>query len=578
MAWFASVPVIDVHRDNIESLWPSIILAIRNASFIALDAEFSGLGLRKNLMLRSFDDRYAALREVAKSHSILSLGVSCFKSIEHDDDTAAVDTSQQQRGLRYQVQTFNITMLCDEDYVVEPVALRFLVEHSFDFNKQYSQGVSYYRGQDKPGDKSLHSPRLIFNELILSEAPIILHNGLIDMAFLYQNLYGEMPPKSSQFISDMSEMFRGGVLDTKYVADFEARMVASYLEYVFRKCQRSNARLEHEGKQHVAISFLSYPKDATFVENHPCELPRNLIDGPATPPDNVCQQYAAHGHCGVGIKCPQSHNPDTILDEEEVKIVARKKKRNHKKRERRRRCKRGGASASQGDGDDADDDDGGDGDGEPPAKMQCEEDGREEEDQACHGDGEMGDVNGVGGPQNTNDGVRTTIGMVAGGDMVVGCRDGDDSVAETDGIEKSDGIVERVNGTAEEVVSKTDDSNGGTTKDDLLLKPQYAGCHRAGIDAFMTGFAMATFISKYGHLPAANDASSNRIADEEGESMEGDDCPGSKAAPFVERYGLTELVNKLYLGGKDVPLQITKSHFAKTSASHREKLKRIMTL
>ena len=48
-----------------------------------------------------------------------------------------------------QVQTFNITMLCDEDYMVEPVALRFLVEHSFDFNKQYSQGVSYYRGQDK---------------------------------------------------------------------------------------------------------------------------------------------------------------------------------------------------------------------------------------------------------------------------------------------------------------------------------------------------------------------------------------------------------------------------------------------
>ncbi len=46
-------------------------------------------------------------------------------------------------------QTYNITLLCNEDYVVEPVALRFLVEHAFDFNKQYSQGVSYYRGKDK---------------------------------------------------------------------------------------------------------------------------------------------------------------------------------------------------------------------------------------------------------------------------------------------------------------------------------------------------------------------------------------------------------------------------------------------
>ena len=52
MAWFKSVPIIDVHRDNFESIWPSIVLAVRNASFVALDAELSGLGPRKNLMLR----------------------------------------------------------------------------------------------------------------------------------------------------------------------------------------------------------------------------------------------------------------------------------------------------------------------------------------------------------------------------------------------------------------------------------------------------------------------------------------------------------------------------------------------
>ena len=39
--------------------------------------------------------------------------------------------------------------LCSEDYTVEPSALQFLVNHGFDFQKQYSRGVPYYRGLDK---------------------------------------------------------------------------------------------------------------------------------------------------------------------------------------------------------------------------------------------------------------------------------------------------------------------------------------------------------------------------------------------------------------------------------------------
>ena len=79
------------------------------------------------------------------------------------------------------------------------------------------------------------------------------------------------------------------------------------------------------------------------------------------------------------------------------------------------------------------------------------------------------------------------------------------------------------------------------------------GGHRAGYDAFMTGMAFAFFIAKYGSYEDIDE-----------------DTP-------LALLGMQDYANKVTLSGKDIPLQIVKGAFAKTSLAHREKFQRLQS-
>lgn len=72
--------------------------------------------------------------------------------------------------------------------------------------------------------------------------------------------------------------------------------------------------------------------------------------------------------------------------------------------------------------------------------------------------------------------------------------------------------------------------------------------HRAGFDAFMTGYCMATYLQQLGKKSDENKLTLSSLAD---------------------------VSNKISLTKKEVPLQITRSHFIRPSASHTEKLQRL---
>lgn len=62
--------------------------------------------------------------------------------------SAETETDSTKNEWKFSTKVFDLLCLCEEEYIVEPEALRFLVGHGFDFNRQCLQGLPYHRGND----------------------------------------------------------------------------------------------------------------------------------------------------------------------------------------------------------------------------------------------------------------------------------------------------------------------------------------------------------------------------------------------------------------------------------------------
>ncbi|KAM7107952.1 target of EGR1 protein 1 isoform 2-T2 [Ciconia maguari] len=438
-----------------------------------------------------------------------------------------------------------------EDYIVEPQSVQFLVQHGFDFNKQYSQGIPYHKGNDKGNENQSQSVRTFFLELIRAKKPLILHNGLIDLVFLYQCFYAHLPDSLGTFTADLSEMFPAGIYDTKYASEFETRFVASYLEYAYKKCKRENCKLKDSIGQHLTIEFCNYPANMScYIDYRHCSLQEESHDVGGGNKVPVCEKFSAYGWCPKGVKCPQSHNIDLIIDEDD-KFWEKRKKRKHKWKRRKNTEEPTKVSEQESSGKEMELAQ--NGEEGPPRKQSCYEpaaatepaeitpdtEGRPLKENSMDMEPEVSSDTSAQQEEDLGSTEATAAQVAAVSPPSKG------NASDSDQVEGKSEVPAGVGSVNHPDIPETEAACAAEKEKETHGPPSQGGTHRAGFDAFMTGYIMAyVWMLKKGKNTDTG------------------------AGPW-----LPDCHNKLYLSGKSVPLQIVKSLFSKSSKAHSQKMK-----
>lgn len=230
----------DVTTDNLSECVYELLNKLKNASHMAIDFEFTGLCKPTAI---DMNHRYIAMKEAVEKYSIVSFGVSIMKQIESDHD-------EPKNSIRYECDNFNFLTKKESRIVFQEGNVEFLASTGFSFDKLNRMGIpftppgdigkddNFLYNKQKPRDtRLLKLWKAILGMLQYNNIPVIVHNGLHDIMYLYHSFIDKLPNNFTVFLTNLSQHFPSGFYDTKLLS-IEIEFSANFLSYVFAKTDR----------------------------------------------------------------------------------------------------------------------------------------------------------------------------------------------------------------------------------------------------------------------------------------------------------------------------------------------------
>ncbi|XP_057295742.1 poly(A)-specific ribonuclease PNLDC1-like [Hydractinia symbiolongicarpus] len=217
----------DVTKQNFEQLFPAIKEAIQNASFVAIDSEFTGLStsiLYEPTLFDTAESRYEKLKKSLAQFTICQFGISAFVS----DGTGKN---------RYSAHTYNF-FICPQSFgpinprfSCQASAIEFLTLHNFDFNKFMRDGISFINKDQEKSLRSYHQQNSIQQHI----SSIFVKQ--LDEAYI------------TPAISKLDDFVKSGLKNDALELDFIPPGVAQYLFFktVEKRFSNISCSLESNG-------------------------------------------------------------------------------------------------------------------------------------------------------------------------------------------------------------------------------------------------------------------------------------------------------------------------------------------